>query len=178
MKRSHLKQSQFDLLVSIVEAHFGFKILVRHRGRNVIDARMILYRVLYDMGYGVAEIGRFADKNHATIINAIQNFENYIEVDLELRETYAKIKDKFYAQDSQVNPLLYKPKHVILEKALSLEQENSNLISLLAESKRLMNKYEKYDRLIQILDKENPDREQIAFIERKLNHILNGQYEI
>jgi len=175
MKKRELNYEQFYVLLGIVEDFFGYKVLTKTRTRKVIDARMILYRILKDIGYGVAHIGRYVDKDHATIINALTNFENYMEVDYKLYNTYIMLREKFYEKDAEQNPLLYASKKTLIDKVLSLEKQNKELVFVLSESKPLLDRYE---RIIQIIDKQSPSKERIDFLERKLNHILNGEYEL
>ena len=78
-----LKQKfyEFDKLKEAVNSVFGLDMMERTRKRPHVNARIVFSNILFERGYSKSEIGRYLNKNHATIIHYCKSFEGYVKTD-------------------------------------------------------------------------------------------------
>ena len=57
-----------DSLKDIVEAVFRTDIMSSRRYQSIVEARMVFAKILVDRGHSLSSIGKYINKNHATII--------------------------------------------------------------------------------------------------------------
>ena len=76
---------------------FSAGIMSKTRLKPVVMYRQAFCKVASNLGYGCTSIGKFLDKNHATIVYSIKNVENLISVgDIDMQtcvdEIYSRIE--------------------------------------------------------------------------------------
>lgn len=98
----------------------------RTRKRNVVNARMIYSYILHTKGWTYSSIARSLNKNHATIIHYVKNFNHYLMSDPELRKTYTLILNTF---SEDLSDLFYLSEDE-LKKELILLREQNKILSL------------------------------------------------
>ena len=70
------------------------------RKREVVFKRMFIYNVMYNHDYKVTHIGRMFNRNHASIINALQTYNNLkSNKDPELIAVLSEYMDYFEQHD-------------------------------------------------------------------------------
>lgn len=84
-----IKEEIKTKILNTIQKVTGVDITTKTRKYEFIEARMIYYKLLRDRGYSLQEIGDTLDKNHATVLHAINVFEDIIEYDKDLVEKYS-----------------------------------------------------------------------------------------
>jgi chromosomal replication initiation ATPase DnaA len=70
------------------------EILGRNRLRRIAEVRMLYWYVLSLNGFGVTEIARLCEKNHATIIHGIHKIKGLLDLkDRKITELYNLTKN-------------------------------------------------------------------------------------
>jgi hypothetical protein len=85
-----IKEEIKTKILNTIQKVTGVDITTKTRKYEFIEARMIYYKLLRDRGYSLQEIGDTLDKNHATVLHAINVFEDIIEYDKDLAEKYSE----------------------------------------------------------------------------------------
>lgn len=164
---------QFHAILGIAERFFGTSILDKSRKKEYINARMILYKILHDIGYKKIEIAKYTNKDHSTVINALSNFNAYVSYDEQLLFDYYELKDRIKDAISNDSPLAFTPKRLIIDKVLTLEKKLNEALTELSKTKAMLSQYEKYKRVIKTIERQSPDEEKLLHLTQKINHILN-----
>lgn len=165
--------SQFATILSIAEDFFGKKIITKIRSEDFVYARMILYKILHDLGYTKVMIGKFVGKDHSTIINALKRFDDYTSYDNDLITKYNILSGRVAEVMYKKNPMAFQSKDIILAKALTLQKELADTSAKLKACEDKLSRYVKYDRLIKTIEKETPDDKFISSLTTKIIRILN-----
>jgi DNA-binding transcriptional MerR regulator len=85
-----IKEEIKNKILNTIQKVTGVDLTTKTRKYEFIEARMIYYKLLRDRGYSLQEIGDTLDKNHATVLHAINVFEDIIEYDKDLMEKYSE----------------------------------------------------------------------------------------
>lgn len=85
---SALEEKPIEVLLSDANNYFGCDLKQKTRVVNYVNGRQMLMKRLFNSGYGVVEISRLLNKDHATIIWGIKSISEKIE-------KVPKIKDKW-----------------------------------------------------------------------------------
>lgn len=113
-----------DDIKHLVERETGVDLSLRSRIRHLVYARFLFFKLARDhTSHTFKDIGRFINKDHASVLHGIKQFDNVIrEYEDELYEIYIKIdticKTKRKLRDRDVSPEYYykeKYKDVLLE---------------------------------------------------------------
>lgn len=83
---------QLDAVTQTINLVTNADVHAKNRKRENIDARGIFYKVareVYRLGY--TRIGEYLGKNHATILNGYNKFNNHYDTDKQLRYTYETV---------------------------------------------------------------------------------------
>ena len=159
------------LLKEIANTTFDLNVDSRSRRSEYITARAICYKILKehcDMSYTF--IGRQFNKNHATILHAIDEFPWMLKADREMEKNYRKILNKWLIKSedcTDTNPSLLK------KDLLKLEERNNLLNLALIEMKEQVDKLMKQSASLRKFEKSLPE-ERLNRIEKKLSDIVNG----
>tara|TARA_R100000781_G_scaffold99431_1_gene63015 strand:+ start:678 stop:1160 length:483 start_codon:yes stop_codon:yes gene_type:complete len=158
-------------LKEIANTTFDLNVDSRSRRSEYITARAICYKILKehcDMSYTF--IGRQFNKNHATILHAIDEFPWMLKADREMEKNYRKILNKWLIKSedcTDTNPSLLK------KDLLKLEERNNLLNLALIEMKEQVDKLMKQSASLRKFEKSLPE-ERLNRIEKKLSDIVNG----
>jgi|TARA_R100000278_G_C5472362_1_gene164935 hypothetical protein len=75
-------KSNIDALLDLTKEYWKADPMERSRKREVVYARMIVYKILMDFHkFTLARVGRLFGKNHATVLHAQRSFDNLIAQD-------------------------------------------------------------------------------------------------
>ena len=130
-----------NALKGIVKDILGVDPSLRSRKTEFIQARAICYAILrQELGMTYQFIGKQFGMNHVTVMSALRNFKNEVEVDKNLNRNYSKAM-QVWKMDCQeyieLNPVLLKNtvnNLVKQNKLLNLQvQELSNNIKAIQE---------------------------------------------
>tara|TARA_R110000744_G_scaffold268195_2_gene381869 strand:+ start:198 stop:725 length:528 start_codon:yes stop_codon:yes gene_type:complete len=121
-----LKQKfyEFDKLKEAVNSVFGLDMMERTRKRPHVNARIVFSNILFERGYSKSEIGRYLNKNHATIIHYCKSFEGYVKTDKILSEKYDAARSVY--QDN-FDPIYNMDTVNLKNEIFSLRQKVSDL---------------------------------------------------
>jgi hypothetical protein len=73
---------RWKALIDDVNEHFGVNIKDKYRGTNYVEARNMYCHICYKVfNMTLSEIGKTIDRNHATILHALRQFEVWMQYD-------------------------------------------------------------------------------------------------
>jgi DNA-binding transcriptional MerR regulator len=61
------------------------------RRYEIIESRMIYYKILRDKGFTLQEIGDSLEKNHATVLHSLKVFDDIVGIDKDLKRKYYEV---------------------------------------------------------------------------------------
>ncbi len=104
-------------IVNIVKAQTGQDATQDTRKREVVEARMMVYKMLNEIyQMNITEIGREFGKNHATIYHALnRNFNDFFEQDKKFRETYLRCLRVYGRVQESIDPQIPENKQELIE---------------------------------------------------------------
>jgi len=101
------------------------------RKREIVDSRMIYFAVARNLGgYTLSELGKSVNRDHATVMYAIRNYDHLSSYD----ET---MKHKYYKASIIFRTLEYKPKAERIGLIDTLFESNRKLRQRIAELEEL-----------------------------------------
>lgn len=157
--------------LDFVEEFVGFKICNKSRKRPIVEARMMYSRLMkHYTRCSLSEIGKYIDKDHATIIHYLDNFSWLKKTDQGFSSKYDLLLDmyedfrKVWFDDAVYDD---KKKIKFLEAALDKVTEERNKYELYF--KRL----ERLDSIIQLIEERIPKNEE-EYAEQKINRMFNS----
>ena len=101
------------------------------RKREIVDSRMIYFAVARNLGgYTLSELGKSVNRDHATVIYAIRNYEHLSSYD-------ESMKHKYYKASIIYRTLEYKPKAERIGLIDTLFETNRKLRQRIAELEEL-----------------------------------------
>lgn len=157
-------------LVNIVNREFKSNILSIGRRRANVYGRMVAYRILRDIGYSLKQIGRAFGKDHATIINALNKFEDYSTYDFDLVDTYKSISREFFVVagvDKKINETKDKQQQEI-------DELNERVNELSLQVTKAEQNLVRYKEIIDLFEERNLSSNDIKYFTRRINQMLNG----
>jgi len=164
-------ESDFSSFRNLILTHLGVDVFSKKRKREIVEARFIYSKLLYEAGYTFKSIGRALGKDHSTVIYYRQQFEDLYITQKEFRMKHNLIKESLKDSDEiefvkKVTRAEYKQQVVFLEKKVdALVLRNTKLETIEA-------RYRRFDEIIQLMEAKLPVGKEI-FILKKLNSILN-----
>jgi len=117
--------TDFDTLRDITQQHCKADPLKETRQRKYVYARMIMYKVLKKFHkHSYSKIGKMFKKNHATILSAINKFDNIFEQDEWLRDRFHSVVNDYTREISLQNDAISDVylKNKILESKLKSQK--------------------------------------------------------
>lgn len=164
-----MEKIEFIELKSIVDSVFGEDITIKRRTRNLIDARRIFSKILHDRGYTFSSIGLFLKKDHATIIHYLNDVDFLLKQEQNLLKKYIICRDAFL-KDREILSII-KQKD-IASTIFQLQNDNEKLLLERNFVLNLKNKYQRLDKIINLIDERIAEGYEIGF-EKKLYGLLN-----
>tara|TARA_R100001224_G_scaffold95668_1_gene65282 strand:+ start:434 stop:946 length:513 start_codon:yes stop_codon:yes gene_type:complete len=160
-------------LTNIIEEYLSVNLHDPTRKQENVTGRMIYYKILREHKYGYQAIARTLGKNHATVIHAINTFNDLYPLDREMRKAYEVIKELFY-ETNGTTPLQMTTRSELIDKVINLEKRNNSLFLSNEELKDSLKNYQRYDDIIQLIKERVVTPDTREYVYKKLNHILNG----
>ena len=173
-----------EMLLGIIDDTFQSNIMSTNRCRDNVDGRRAFCAILKNEGYSYNRIGRFLNKNHATIIHYTRGVEGILQTDPAFYRKYNKASTAFLKRIDRLDNDLVSTEINKLKDKITAERSDSS--TLTQEVKRLHQQKdlleaklevynEKYNKLYSIISlRTKPGTEE--FIQRKLNTFYNGIY--
>lgn len=101
------------------------------RKREIVDSRMIYFAVARNLGgYTLSELGKSVNRDHATVMYAIRNYDHLSSYD-------ESMKHKYYKASIIFRTLEYKPKAERIGLIDTLFETNRKLRQRIAELEEL-----------------------------------------
>ena len=175
MNKNNIDISQEDFLKELIVKLLGVDVrLAKTRKRNVVNARMIYSYILRERGWSYKGLGRNINKDHSTIIHYVKNIKGYMKSDVELRDSFRLVVDKF---ESYRKSDLFLTEDELKSELIHLRTDNKNLsLELDVLKLQLKSHNEKQLRLrtiYSIINSRTP-RGQEQKIEGLINRMYNG----
>ena len=173
-----------EILLGVIDETFHSNIMSLNRCRDNVDGRRAFCAILKNEGYSYNRIGRFLNKNHATIIHYTRGVEGILQTDPAFYKKYNKAAEAFFKRIDRLDNDLVSTEINKLKDKITAERSDSSILA--HEVKRLHQQKDlleaklgvyndKYDRLYNIISlRTKPGTEE--FIQRKLNTFYNGVY--
>tara|TARA_R110002012_G_scaffold42523_2_gene115730 strand:+ start:18929 stop:19336 length:408 start_codon:yes stop_codon:yes gene_type:complete len=134
---------------------------------------MVYYKILHDNQYGWSAIAKTLNKNHATVIHGVKQFEGLVKFDKELLDHYRLVKKVYKDTD---HPATFMTRTELINETYVLDKKNKSLNLSIEELNHSLTYYQKYRHIIKVIDERGLCDEKIKIVTTKLNHILNGLY--
>jgi len=77
-------------IINTINATLEVNIRSKSRKREIVYSRFIFYRLMRNKNHSLEKIGSFLDKDHATVIHGLKQFDNLIEYE-DFKEQYDKV---------------------------------------------------------------------------------------
>jgi hypothetical protein len=82
-----------EVIRKAVETITNCDVLERTRQREYVQARSIFYRLARDNKQTLQAIGKFLERDHATVMHSLKKFEQDVQYDSVFRANYNSVKD-------------------------------------------------------------------------------------
>lgn len=171
--KTHVKDQVKKSLAEIIQAYLGVDVCNTSRKREIVDARMIYFKLLRDSNYSFASIGQSLNKDHATVVHACKKIKDLIETDKAFRDDYETIRDVFF-QFKGTNPTRFLTRSELLNHALHLEKQIKELNLYIDTLNNRLTFYQRYEDIVKMIDDRNFDIYSLNDVQRKITHLLNG----
>tara|TARA_R110000765_G_scaffold39003_2_gene85085 strand:+ start:2053 stop:2706 length:654 start_codon:yes stop_codon:yes gene_type:complete len=185
------KDRDGNILQVIVEEVFDAKIMLLNRKRDTVDARRIYSFILRERGYRYTKIGRFLQKNHATILHYTRDINVILKTNPSLMEKYLLCK-KIFLEDLERADAIKAESHdstfqsAVYSMNQTIKKLEQQVEYLEVRNQSLTNQNEWYDKEISqynpklntlykiITDRTKADT--VTKLSKKLNTLYNGVY--
>lgn len=169
-----------SLLISIVNSIFNVDIKKKSRKQQVIDARCVFFKILFDFKYTKTDIAAVFGMHHATIIHSLKMMPIYIQHDSFLKDRYEKCKKDFNENLGDV----YKPivvdilthEDILRSRLVSLKINNDALKKEIKSLHSTIKEFGEYASLIRVI-KDRVHKDNVDEFKRNLHRIANGIYK-
>ena len=149
-----------------VEAVTSCDVVLRTRQVEYVQARMIFYKLSRDNKQTLQAIGRFLNRNHATVMHSLKKFEQDVQYDSAFRTKYNAVKDILGNLDIKE---CENATETLLE---AYEMRNANLIKQNAELRAKLSRLTSDDTINELLIGLPENRIQY-FIDNQLKSFVN-----
>ncbi len=149
-----------------VEAVTSCDVVLRTRQVEYVQARMIFYKLSRDNKQTLQAIGRFLNRNHATVMHSLKKFEQDVQYDSAFRTKYNAVKDILGNLDIKE---CENATETLLE---AYEMRNANLIKQNAELRAKLSRLTSDDTINELLEGLPEDKIQY-FIDNQLKSFVN-----
>jgi len=168
MEIEEVKKEKEELM-KIIDVVFDTHILSSTSHQKIVEARMVFSKILIERGHTITSIGKFLNRNHATIIYYRKQISAWIEQYPNIYKKYKYCKDSFLNNKSPFD--LHKEKNVG-EIISSLRKEIDILTLERIELNHKLRKYSRMERIVELLNERIEDGHEDE-IYRKINAMLN-----
>lgn len=141
----------------IIALETGIDVDIVSRKRNFVEVRALYYKMLRDiLGMTLHSIADTVDKDHATILHSLNNFDNWSSYSEDLRRHYTNVMHMIYhyeyncMEDIELNKLKY--------NNILLDFKVKELTDHISEMKKPTN-----NRFYELMDKIPYDKEELMY---------------
>lgn len=110
--------AQMKYLEKVVNTELELDIQTNTRKQEYVTGRLIFSYILHKRGVRYQRIGRYLNKNHATIISLVNKAKHYLKYEPDLYNKYLICLQLF---EKQNHPVFYCSKSELIKEYLSLE---------------------------------------------------------
>jgi hypothetical protein len=158
-----------DSLKDIVEAVFRTDIMSSRRYQSIVEARMVFAKILVDRGHSLSSIGKYINKNHATIIYYNKHLTYLLEQYPYLFNKYLQCKNAFLHNRE---PVIFLKERNVQSMMTKLMEKVDELIREKEELRSTLKSYKRFERIVELLhDKAKHYDDGILY--QKINKIFN-----
>jgi len=161
---------------NLVRTETGADVDSRSKTDELVKARAMCYKILRDECYMTySYIANSFNKNHATIIHALREFEWMLKSDKGMERIFISVINKWRQQKGdyeELNP--YDLKKQLNNLAEQNKLLNLSLINVQEKCDALQNHASKYDNIIESIEEHKLTDERFESLQKKLKHLLNG----
>lgn len=133
-----MKHEKVKFIKDMVSTYYGVDVASKSRKYQYIVARTVAYKILRDeLKMTFKEIGRYFNKNHASVLCALKNYESLSAYDKSIQDDYLEIKHLWFTESDSfedVDPFFIK------KEIKSLHQQNKMLNLELIDVHKKLNK--------------------------------------
>ena len=91
--RQETNTKMLEVIRVAVETITNCDVVIRTRQKDFVQARSIFYRFARDNKQTLQAIGKFLERDHATVMHSLKNFEHEVKFDPDFRSKYNAVKD-------------------------------------------------------------------------------------
>ena len=169
-----------SLLISIVNSIFNVDIKKKCRKQQVIDARCVFFKILFDFKYSKTDIAAVLGMHHATIIHSLSMMPIYIQHDSFLKDRYEKCKKDFKKNIGDVyTPIVVDRlthEDILRSRLVTIKNDNEALKKEIKSLHSTIKEFGEYASLIRII-KDRVHKNNVDEFKRNLHRIANGIYK-
>jgi hypothetical protein len=157
--------------LDFVETFFGFKISNKSRKRPMVEARMMYAKLMkrYTRS-SLSDIGRYIEKDHATIIHYLDNFTWLKKTDQSFSSKFDLLTDMYEDfRKAWFDDDVYDDKKKIQFLEVSLNKTTEDKTKYENYFKRI----ERLESIIQLIEERTPKGEE-EYVEAKINRMFNS----
>jgi hypothetical protein len=141
------KHNELVKLQRIIKKTIGIDIQDKSRYQDVVDARIIFSALARQIGCTFKQISFFLNKNHATVIHYLKNFDQLIVSLPSFKEKYDEIKSCFL-EDKEPSVLMKES----FSHKVNITDLKNQIERLILQKQQLMAFYNKNKRVEKIID--------------------------
>lgn len=121
---------EIKVIKDLVEKTTNIDINTKRRQREIVEARALYYKLCREHTFqSLSEIGKSVERDHATVLWGIQNFESWSKQNISLKSAYLNLKTKIQAlmdEEDGAN----KEAQDFMDKYLRVREENCKLMEI------------------------------------------------
>ena len=121
---------EIKVIKDLVEKTTNIDINTKRRQREIVEARALYYKLCREHTFqSLSEIGKSVERDHATVLWGIQNFESWSKQNISLKSAYLNLKTKIQAlmdEEDGAN----KETQDFMDKYLRVREENCKLMEI------------------------------------------------
>ena len=122
---------KIDRLKTIANKVFDVDVVSKNRQTDCIEARATCYSIMREeLHMTFADIAKHFNKNHATVLHAVNEFPYMIKYNPELAQKHKLCKEMFIKKEDMFGDSSDIVETVLIKKSLNKLQESNILLSL------------------------------------------------
>tara|TARA_R110002012_G_scaffold11908_3_gene53315 strand:+ start:2073 stop:2597 length:525 start_codon:yes stop_codon:yes gene_type:complete len=171
-----MNKAKVTAIKNLVNTVSGVNVDSRFKTDELVKARAMCYKIMRDdcfMTYTF--IAKSFNKNHATIIHALKEFEWMIKFDKNMERMFVNIMNKWRQERADYEELSpFELKKQLNNLAEQNKMLNLSLINVQEQCEEVAKFTKKYSKIVSLIEKRNLPEQKLKEVETKLNHVLNG----
>lgn len=157
--------------LQFVSEFLGLDLTQKCRKRPVVEGRMMYAKLMKRYtNVSSSDIGRAINKDHATVIHYLKNFQYVKKVDQNFASKFEMMSD---AYEEFRDCWLDDEKFDERKKIKFLESSIKELLDRKSEYEKYFNKIKRIDSIVQMIEQRTPKGEE-EYVESKINRMFNS----